>query len=107
MDMLCITAMIILLKEAQEKMKLGGQSAAPVTAQHSFENSQNFSFFFARTHTHTLPHSHIIWNPRLLREHCCVIVIDKTMYYDIIYIQSTHPWTGEDKMGGGMFVKSY
>lgn len=57
MDMLCITAMIILLKEAQEKMKLGGQSAAPVTAQHSFENSQNFSFFFARTHAHT--HSHI------------------------------------------------
>lgn len=54
MDMLSITAMIILLKEAQEKMKLGGQSAAPVTVQHSFENSQNFSFFL---HAHT--HSHI------------------------------------------------
>lgn len=58
MDMLSITAMIILLKEAQEKMKLGGQSAAPVTARHSFENSQNFSFFLhTRTHAHT--HSHI------------------------------------------------
>lgn len=57
MDMLCITAMIILLKEAQEKMKLGGQSAAPVTAQHSFENSQNFFFFCTHARTHT--HSHI------------------------------------------------
>lgn len=71
MDMLCITAMIILLKEAQEKMKLGGQSAAPVTAQHSFENSQNFSFFFARTHTHTPTFAHHLKSPATTRALLC------------------------------------
>ena len=29
------------------------------------------------------------------------------MYYDIIYIQITHPWTGENKMGGGMSAESH
>lgn len=28
-----------------------------------------------------------------------ITVNNKTMYYDIIYIQVIHPWTGENKMG--------
>lgn len=72
MDMLSITAMIILLKEAQEKMKLGGQSAAPVTAQHSFENSQKFSFFLhTHTHTHTPTFAHHLKSPATTRALLC------------------------------------
>lgn len=105
--------------------------------QHSFGNSQNRKFLFlfifpphfktnhqqspSKTKnnqpTHTSTHTHqkhtltyflltYVSLGRLLA-HYFVIINNKTMYHDIIYVPVTHQWTGENKMGGGLSAKSF
>lgn len=73
---------------------------SPVTAGYSFGNLQKrtfYSYFFPlHTHQESLQNK---------KQSAC-LTGNKITHWDIIYIQITRPWTGENKMGGGMSAKS-
>lgn len=77
----------------------------------AFENKKTNQPTHTSTHTHrkhTLTYFLLTYvsSGRLLA-HYFVIINNKTVYYDIIYIPVTHQWTGENKMGGGLSAKSF